>query len=198
MNVSSIYGALGGSALTSLGNLGAVGTSSASGSVPPPAAESTATISGPGQFFSEMEQLSQQNPAEFQAVAAQVATTFQNAASQASGPQAQFLTNLANMFSQAAQTGVLQPPQAAQGASGSQGTPQAQAAQTTAAVPPVQGMQANESSGGAAHRHHHHHGGGSAGQSSEVQQAFQSAISILNQAMQGTSTSTSSGSSTTA
>jgi hypothetical protein len=109
-----------------------------------------------------LQQLSQQNPTEFKAVAAQLATTFQNAASGASGQDAKALTALANQFTQAAQTGSLQPPQGSQ-------TPQ--------------GV-------GGGHHHHHHHGGGggsSAGPSSAIQQAFQSAISELAQATGGTS-----------
>jgi hypothetical protein len=131
------------------------------------------SISTPGQFFSEMQQLSQQNPTEFKTVAAAVATTFQNAASQASGSQAQLLSNLANPFSQAAQTGSLQAPQAPP--SGSQA---------------AQGTQSGGSAGG--HHHHHHHGGGSMSQSGSVQQAFQSAMQVLEQATGSASTSASS------
>lgn len=207
MNVGGLYSALGNSALTSLQNVGSVGTSNASGSISAPAAGAESTsISAPGQFFSTMQQLSQSNPAEFQSVAAQVATTFQKAASQASGPEAQFLSNLASQFSQAAQTGALQPPQGAPGPQGgqagqsTQGVQTAQGAHAAAASPagPVApGTQGSGSGGG--HHHHHRHGGGSSSQSSAVQQAFQSAIGILDQATQSTSTSTSTppGSSTT-
>jgi hypothetical protein len=129
------------------------------------------SISTPGQFFSEMQQLSQSNPTEFKTVAADVAKTFQTAASQASGPQAQLLTNLANQFTQAAQTGSLQAPQGAQS-----------------------GSQAAQGSRAGTHHHHHHGGGGSITQSSSVQQAFQSAMSSLEQATGGTPTSGSSSS----
>src|ERR1017187_5940613 len=125
-----------------------------------------------------MQQLAQQNPTEFKAVAAQVAAAFQNAASQTSGPQAQFLTKLANQFSQAAQTGSLQPPQGAQSAQAGQ-APQG-----------AQGASAGQAGGAAgAHHHRHHGGGGSVAQSSAVQQAFQSIMNILEQATQGTSAS---------
>jgi len=172
MNVNNLYGTLGNSLLSGVGGVGPIGaTTPGAGSVPPAAvgAAATATISTPGQFFSQMQQLSQQNPTEFKSVAAQVAKAFQTAASQATGPQAQFLTNLANQFSQASQTGSLQPPQGTQGVQGAAGA----------------------SAGQGAHHHHHHHGGGGGGaaggsaQSSAVVTAFQNAISILGQA-QGT------------
>jgi hypothetical protein len=130
------------------------------------------SISTPGQFFSEMQQLSQSNPTEFKTVAAAVAKSFQTAASQATGSQAQFLNNLANQFTQAAQTGTMPSPQGAQSGGQAQG---------------AQGNQSTSSSG--AHHHHHHGGGGSTSQSSGVQQAFQSAMSILEQAVGGTSSS---------
>ncbi len=178
MNINSLYG---NQATASTSNVGAVNPSSAGvSSVPPPmGGAATAAISTPGQFLSEMQQLSQQNPTEFKAVAAQVATSFQNAASQATGSQAQFLTNLANQFSQAAQTGSLQ---AAQGGA-AQGPQAASASQAGG-------------SAGAHHHHHHHGGGGGAAQSSDVQQAFQSAMSILSQATQGASGTTSAATST--
>jgi hypothetical protein len=179
MNINSLYGSI--ASMPTTTSTGAVSPSSASiSSIPPPiGGAATASISTPGQFLSQMQELSQQNPTEFKAVAAQVATSFQNAASQASGSQAQFLTNLANQFSQAAQTGSLQPPQGAQSAQAPQG---------------AQGVQASQSSGGVGTHHHHHHGGGggSMSQSSDVQQAFLSAMSILTQATQGASASASS------
>jgi hypothetical protein len=169
MNINSVYGNIATSPTTGVDAItqpGGVAGASASGSGP----AATASLSTPGQLFGELQQLSQQDPAKFKAVAAQLATNFQNAASQASGPQAQFLTQLANQFTQASQTGTLQPPPGAQGAQGAQGV------------------------GGAAggHHHHHHHGGGGggaggalsalAGDSSDVNQAYQSALSIVSQA----------------
>jgi hypothetical protein len=132
---------------------------------------SSARISGPAQFFSEMERLSQRNPNRFKAVAAQVATAFQNAAGQASGRQAQALTALANQFSQAAQTGSLRPPQAAASTSPS-----------------------GHSAPSAAGSHHHHRRPDGGGGSSSVQKAFQSALSIVDQALQGSSSGSSSSS----
>lgn len=162
MNINGIYG---NSAASQVANIGSVSPSSTSPASPTSTsgAAATATISTPGQLFGELQQLSQQNPSKFKAVAAQLASTFQNAASQATGPQAQFLTQLANQFTQASQTGTLQPPQ---------------------------GVQGSQGAGGAAggHHHHHHHGGGGGvssligGDSSSVDTAYQSALSIVSQA----------------
>ncbi len=176
MSIQNIYGSI---ATTQTSDVSAIGTSTtAAGSVPPPVggAES-ATISTPGQLFSELQQLSQSDPTKFKAVAGQLATSFQNAAANATGPEAKMLTNLANTFSAASQSGTLQPPQAQAGAA-----------------------QAGGASGsGGAHHHHHHHGGGSggSGQSSAMDQAFQNAMTILTQATQGTSATTSTLTSTT-
>jgi hypothetical protein len=174
MSIQNVYGSI---ATTPTPDLTSVGTPTrTTGSIPPPASgAASATISAPGQLFSEMQQLSQSNATEFKAVASQLAKSFQNAANQASGQDAQVLSSVASRFSQAAQTGSLQPPQP-----------------TTAPAAAATGAQA----GSGAHHHHHHHGGsGGGGQSSVVDQAFQSAMTILNQATQGT-TATQSTSST--
>ncbi len=181
MNINSLSGSLAYAPTTSIDGLSSSNTTP---SVVPPSTQSaaTASISTPASFLSQMQQLSQTNPTEFKAVAAQVATSFQNAADQASGTQAQFLTALANTFNQAAQTGSLQPAQSAQSA---------QASQTVQAALGAQGVQAAGQAGassGAHHHHHHGHGGGSSAQSSQVQQAFANALDILHQATQGTST----------
>jgi hypothetical protein len=172
MNINNVYGNIATAPTTGIDAItqaGGVGSTAASGSGP----AATASLSTPGQLFGELQQLSQQNPAQFKAVAAQLATTFQNAASQASGPQAQFLTQLANQFTQASQTGTLQPPPGAQGSQGVGGA-------------------------GGGHHHHHHHGGGGgggggaltalAGDSSDVNQAYQSALSIVSQATSSSGT----------
>jgi hypothetical protein len=136
-------------------------TSSGAGSVPPPGTGPAATVSmsTPGQFFSQLQSLSQSNPTEFKTVAASLAKNFANAASSASGPQANFLNHLADQFSQAAQTGQLESPQNQGGASAN-----------------------------GAHHHHHHHGGGGGG-GGAVQSAFQGAMGILTQALSGTTSS---------
>ena len=156
MNISSLYTTLGiAQSTTGVGSTPT--TSSPTSNIAAPAAGSGSSgISSIGQFFSQLQQLSQQNPTEFKAVASQLATTFQNAASGSTGQDAKALTALAAQFTQAAQTGSLQQPQSSQEA---------------------------QRSGG----HHHHHGGGSsASPSGAIQQAFQSAESILAQATQGT------------
>ncbi len=132
MNVNNLASLLGNSATSLAATVGAATGNGSTSSIPPPmAGASTASISTPGQFMSEMQQLSQQNPTEFKSVAAQVATAFQNAASQASGPEAKLLTSLANMFSQAAQTGTLQPPQGP----GSSAASSTSSSQTSQSVP---------------------------------------------------------------
>ena len=63
----------------------------------------SASISGPAQFISELQQLQTQNPTEFTQFATQVATQLQSAATQAGQtPEGQFLTNLANQYEQLA------------------------------------------------------------------------------------------------
>jgi hypothetical protein len=69
------------------------------------------SISQPGQLLSQLQQLATSNPAEFKQVTAQIATQLQAAATAASGTSgasssaAAFLTNVANQFQQASQTG---------------------------------------------------------------------------------------------
>jgi hypothetical protein len=184
MNISSLYGSFG---TTATSNVAAVGQASASPSSVPPAAAGAATtsISAQGQFFSEMQQLSQTNPTEFKAVASQVAASFQSAASQATGQQAQFLSNLAGTFTQAAQTGSLQPPSV--GPSASATASQAAESGQGASAHGQTSIPAGQPGGaGGAHHHHHRRGGGGATlQSSSIQQAFASAMGILTQATSG-------------
>ena len=248
MNINNLFGSLGTSSSTDVGTVGAAVTpTAAEGVAPPVGGTPSAAISTPGQLFSEMQQLSQQNPTLFKTAAAEVAAVFQNAASQASGPEATFLSYLANQFNQSAQTGSLQSPQSTQVAQTTQTDPMAQV---------VQGPQSPGSSAGAGIHHHHHrhghgggwpsqsieqaaqtsnpqssgstqanqatqagqtaqavqaptftdggagawtrhyhyghgHGGGSPSQASSVQQAFQSALDTLGQALQGTSSASS-------
>jgi hypothetical protein len=79
-------------------------------------------------LLNQLQQLQQTDPTQFKSVMSSIAATLTTDAQSATGPQAQHLTDLANKFSQAAQTGQmpdLQPPGQQQGAS--------------------------------AHHHHHHH-----------------------------------------
>ncbi len=97
MNINNVYGTTGRLAPTAA----AAGdrhagrrhprASVASGSGP----AATTTLSTPGQLFGELQQLSQQDPAKFKAVATPPnwrPTSQEIAASQATGPQAQFLS----------------------------------------------------------------------------------------------------------
>lgn len=173
MNINSLYSTVGATPVTDVGNV--TSSSSSTAASPSVGDAGTATFSTPAQFFSSLNELSQQDPAKFKAVASQLATSFQNAASQATGPQAKILTNLANQLSQASQTGSLQPPQG--GPTGAQ-----------------QNAPAQSTSGGEHHPHHHHHGGGSAtasGSSGELAQAMQNAMGILTQVLQSSDPSSS-------
>jgi hypothetical protein len=126
-------------------------------------AAATALISTPGQFYSELQALAQ-NPAQFKSLAAQVARLFENAASKASGSEAQVLADLASRFSLAAQTGVLPPPGGAQ-ASPANPAPAASARSVHASTP----------------AHFYDRGAGSGLQAEVVQMTFASALRLLNQ-----------------
>jgi hypothetical protein len=67
----------------------------------------SAQISGPGKLFAELQQLQSQNPTKFTQVVSDIATQLQTAAQQATGNQANFLTNLADRFQTVANTGDL-------------------------------------------------------------------------------------------
>jgi hypothetical protein len=62
------------------------------------ASQSTASISGPGQLLSNLEQLQTQNPAKFQQVITQIVSQLQAAAQQTQGPTSNFLSHLASKF----------------------------------------------------------------------------------------------------
>ena len=97
------------------------------------ASTDTLNFSQVGQLFQELSQLQTSNPAEFKQVVTDAANKLTAAASQATDPaQAQFLTNLADKFQQAAQDGNMTPFEQSASASGASG----------------------------AHGHHHHHHGG--------------------------------------
>ncbi len=69
--------------------------------------QSAASISGPGQLLSDLQQLQTQNPNAFQQVVSQIAGKLQTAAQQASGPSRTFLSNLAAQFQSVADGGSL-------------------------------------------------------------------------------------------
>src|ERR1700683_4273940 len=60
--------------------------------------QSSASISGPGQLLSDLQQLHTQNPTAFQQVVTQIVSQLQAAAQQAEGPQSTFQSNLAAKF----------------------------------------------------------------------------------------------------
>jgi hypothetical protein len=114
-------------------------------------------FSGPGQLFGRLQQLAEQDPAKFKAVAQSISDQLRAAAKQGSGKGADFENQLADRFAAAAQAGdlsALQP----------KGPP---------------------GGGGAEHAHHHHghHGGGGAG--SGISAIFASALQEVNQALEG-------------
>jgi hypothetical protein len=76
-------------------------------SVSPPSmlADSSASISGLGQLFSNLQQLQGQNPGQFAQALSQIGTSLQASAQQQTGGVSQFLSNLANTFLQAASSG---------------------------------------------------------------------------------------------
>jgi hypothetical protein len=63
------------------------------------------TVSDPGKFFSQLQALSQQNPAEFKKITAQVAQQLQTAASATASSQTGVLNQMASNFKNASQTG---------------------------------------------------------------------------------------------
>jgi hypothetical protein len=124
-------------------------------------------VSPLGELMSKLQQLQQQDPAQFKQVAGQLATSLQQAAQQ-SGDSNGFLSQLANGLQQAAQTGQMptfQPPTAA--------SAQAASGQTVK----------HHGSG------HHRHGGGEA--SGAVKAAFSTALTQVNAALGESSGTTS-------
>jgi hypothetical protein len=96
----------------------AAAQASATGNV---ATTDSAQLSPMASLLNQLQQLQQTDPTQFKSVMSSIADTLKTDAQSATGPQAQHLTDLANKFSQAAQTGQmpdLQPPGQQQGASG--------------------------------------------------------------------------------
>ena len=105
--------------------LGSIGTNQAAAAQ---SATTGGTIAGDStqlspmaSLLNQLQQLQQSNPDKFKIVMSSIADTLSTDAKSAKGPQAKMLTDLANKFSQAAQTGQmpdLQPPGQQQGVSG--------------------------------------------------------------------------------
>jgi hypothetical protein len=86
-----------------VGASGGSATVQQTGSVPGDSAQ----ISGPGQLFSQLQQLQQQDPTKFQQLVSTIANQLQSASQQSTGIQANFLSELASKFQTAATTGNL-------------------------------------------------------------------------------------------
>ena len=69
--------------------------------------QSSATISGPGQLLSDLQQLQTQDPTQFTQLVSQIASQLQTAAQQTQGQQSDFLSNLASKFQSVANGGSL-------------------------------------------------------------------------------------------
>jgi hypothetical protein len=81
----------------------------------------SAQLSPMATLLNQLQQLQQTDPTKFKSVMSSIADTLKADAQNATGPKAQHLNDLANKFSQAAQTGQMpdfQPPGQQQGASG--------------------------------------------------------------------------------
>jgi hypothetical protein len=171
MNINSI----GSSTISSLLNATATQSTNNPSSIPPAAnAAASAKFSKPGELMQKLAQLQEQDPAQFKQVLTQLADSLQQVADK-SGNSSGMAAKLATAFKDAASTGdlsalqsALQPPNVATAA-------QANSANQTANA--AQGAQ------GQHHGHHHHHGGGA------IASAFATAISQIDAALQGTSTS---------
>lgn len=101
--------AVGASLFTKLEGLASSKAAKAS-STPAPQQVSTSdasTVSNPGMLFSQLQNLSQQNPTEFKKITAQVAQQLQAASgsTSASSPQSSVLNQMASNFQHASQTG---------------------------------------------------------------------------------------------
>jgi hypothetical protein len=84
-------------------------------------ASDSTQMSPMASLLNQLQQLQQSDPDKFKSVMSSIADTLKTDAQNATGPQAQRLTSLANKFDQAAQTGQmpdLQPAGQQQGASG--------------------------------------------------------------------------------
>ena len=69
----------------------------------------TSDVSDFASVMNELQQLQQSDPDKFKQVMSSIATTVQTDASNATGSQARFLSQLAGKFQQAAQTGTMTP-----------------------------------------------------------------------------------------
>jgi hypothetical protein len=138
-------------------------------SIPPApgGAPAQAHISRPGQAFGRLQQLSQQDPAEFKAVTQQISDQLHQLAQNETGAAADRANQLADRFAQASQTGDM-----------------------SSFAPSQEGAQ-----GAQGHHHHHGHGGGGGG-GGAIADVISNALAQVNQTLSA-SASGSSASSTT-
>lgn len=160
-SVQSLYSPsdLGAVAATSTQAIGSGGASGATSAV-------SVDLSNPGQLFSQLQSLSQSDPAKFKQVTAEIASQLKDAASSQTGKQADFLNSLASRFETASQSGKA----------------------SDLAPPNSQGAQAHH--GG--HHHHHVQAASTTGQASASGQAsadsvFQIVQGIIANALGGAS-----------
>jgi len=132
------------------------------GSVPPPPADARAArmhISGPGQLFSQLQQLATQDPDKFKEVAQKISDQLSAAAENSEGRASNLAEKLAERFEQAAESGDLSAfrPRGDRGAVGSH------------------------------HHHHHHHGHhghhGPFGGGSAVRSVLENALDLMHEAL---------------
>jgi hypothetical protein len=122
----------------------------------PPAPEAAAAkthISGPGQLFSGLSQLSQQDPERFKEVAQQIAEELSTAAESSTGRASDLAQRLADRFGQAAETG------------------------------DMSALQGNGERGGVGHHPHHHHHHHLGGGSEAVRSVLENALDLVHEAL---------------
>ena len=122
----------------------------------PPAPEAVAAkthISRPGQLFSGLAQLLQQDPARFKEVAQQISEELSTAAQSSTGRASDLAQRLAERFGQAAETG------------------------------DMSAFQANGERRGVGHHHHHHHHHHVGGGSEEVRSVLENALDLVHEAL---------------
>ena len=73
------------------------------------AGQDSASVSSPGQFLGELQQLQSQSPAGFKQVTSQIASQLQTAAQQTTGHAREYLSNLASEFHAVSSSGNLNP-----------------------------------------------------------------------------------------
>jgi hypothetical protein len=110
-NAATAYFAQQAQGVSGLGPVGGLsggeGVGGLSGGEGSGSSQSTASISGPGQLFANLQQLQQQNPTAFTQVVLEIASQLQAAAQQTQGRQSTFLSNLAAKFESIANGGSL-------------------------------------------------------------------------------------------